>query len=429
MSIPAANVSSDRRHFFMSSAQLEALERREELEKDPLWLKIGSPLRAGGRLLNFELYDDSSAVLALGSHQAKVADLKAKECKRGLVKHSGPVTSVAVMNKSYVVGGSRIALSASWDKLVKVWSVDNPQCILAVLTGHADFVKCLVAHPTLPLVYSGSADKSIIIWKLPANASDLDLGVQGNPVEISPFKIIKGQHTGQIYTLCLNPAADILYSAGSDASVRAWDAMSGAALSMVTGDETEDWQIPRGQHKTNIFDLKATDNGLWTASADNTAIGWDIDTCKADLVLEHKTTVTAVLPIPQVGVVVTGTRGGIIYVWSTDSGAPEIIREIHAHTDDVSCLKVAGRVFYSSGLDETLRVWDIKDVVAFKGSLEYVPAELAELKAQGQQKRTQNTSIISVPAEAAFASGGKQSVLTEEEERELAELMSDLDDL
>ncbi|KAJ1648521.1 hypothetical protein J3B02_000132 [Coemansia erecta] len=431
MSIPGANISSDRRHFFMSSAQLEALEKKEALEKDPLRQKIGSPIRAGGRVLNFELSGTSKAVLALGSHQAKVADLEIKECKRSFVRHSGPVTSVAVMGESYLFEGSRIALSAAWDKTVKVWTVDNPEKILAVLVGHSDFVKCVEAHPSLPLVYTGSADKTIMMWRLPESAKDLLCADENNnnsnkaPIEISPSKIIKGSHTGQIYTLCLDPSAETLYSAGSDASIRAWDALTGkateASATANNNSDDDDWHIPRGQHQTNIFDIKATENGLWTASADKTAIGWDIETCKADLVLEHKTAVTSVLPIPQVGVVVTGTNGGVIYVWSISSGTPGIIREIHAHIDDVTCLKAAGRMFYSSGLDETLRVWDIKDVVEFKGGLEYVPSELADLKKQ--------TPVSSANTKAGSSGNAGHSVLTEEEERELAELMSDLDDL
>ncbi|KAJ1878861.1 hypothetical protein H4R99_004857 [Coemansia sp. RSA 1722] len=418
MSIPGANISSDRRHFFMSSAQLEALEKKEALEQDPLRQKIGNPIRAGGRILGFDLSGPTTAVLALGSHQAKVSDLVAKECKRTYVRHTGPVTSVAVLSSTYILEGSRIGLSASWDKTIKVWMVDRPETTVAVLVGHEDFVKCVVAHPVLPLVYSGSADKTIVVWKLPEDVQELN--AEGAPKEIAPFKVIKGWHTGQIYTMCLDPTAETLYSAGSDASIRAWDAMTGKAIEAAVNNNSDDnnWVIPRGQHKTNIFDIKATDTGLWTASADKTVIGWDLETCTADVVLEHNTVVNCVLPIPQVGVVVTGTNGGVIYVWRVNSGTPGIIREIHAHTDDVTCLRVAGRVFYSSGLDETLRVWDIRDVVDFKDGLEYVPKELAGLKKQEQAVSTSS---------AKNANG--HSVLTEEEERELAELMSDLDDL
>ncbi|KAJ2062293.1 hypothetical protein GGI17_002531 [Coemansia sp. S146] len=419
MSIPGANVSSDRRNFFMSSAQLEALEKKEELEQDPIRQKLGSPLRAPARILGFELCDDNTAVFALANYQARVADLKAGECKKAVVKHTGPVTAVAVMPESYKVAGSRIALSASWDTTVKVWSVNNSQRTLAVLSGHSDFVKCLVAHPTLPLVYTGSSDKTIMFWRLPQSPEELS--GSGEPMVIKPFKTVKGQHTGQIYTMCLDrETAGVLFSAGSDASIRAWNAMDGSPLPADGAAFDGEWVIPRGQHRTNISDIRCIEGGLWTASADKTAISWDIETGKADLVLEHSTTVTAVLPIPQVGVVVTGVRDGVIYVWRVNDGSPRIIREIHAHTDDVTCLRIAGRCFYSSSLDETLRVWGIEDVVGFPGGLEYMPAELAALKAQtAEQSITNSTEKLS----------GSASALTEEEERELAELMSDIDDM
>ncbi|KAJ2791408.1 hypothetical protein H4R20_006869, partial [Coemansia guatemalensis] len=372
MTPAGANISSDRRNFFMSSAQLEALEKKEQQEQDPVRQQLGSPIRTKARVLGFELSDKDTAVLALASHQAKVADLNAGACVKAAVKHAGPVTSVAVLGVGYKAGGSRIAMSASWDKTIKIWAVDNPQRTLAVLTGHSDFVKCLVAHPTMPIIYSGSADKSIMLWRLPESADALMS--EQNPLEIAPFKVIKGKHTGQIYTLCLDPTtASTVYSAGSDASIRAWDALTGAPLA-AAGDDLDSWHIARGQHKTNIFDCKLTENELWTASADKTAVGWDLETRTADLVLEHSTAVTAVLPIPQMGVVVTGVRDGVIYVWQISSGTPVIIREIHAHTDDVTCLRATGRIFYSSGLDETLRKWDIRDVVEFGGGLEYIPA-------------------------------------------------------
>ncbi|PIA18044.1 WD40 repeat-like protein [Coemansia reversa NRRL 1564] len=416
MAPAGANISSDRRNFFMSSAQLEALEKKEQQEQDPVRQQLGSPIRTKARVLGFELCDKDTAVLALASHQAKVADLKAAACVKAAVKHAGPVTSVAVLGAEYRAKGSRIAMSASWDKVIKVWAVDDPQRTLAVLTGHSDFVKCLVAHPTMPIIYSGSADKSIMFWRLPESAEAL-LSEQ-KPLEIAPFKVIKGEHTGQIYTLCLDSTtASTLYSAGSDASIRAWDSYTGVPLA-ATGHDLDSWHIARGQHKTNIFDCKLTENELWTASADKTAVCWDLETRTADIVLEHSTAVTAVLPIPQMGVVVTGVRDGAIYVWRISSGSPVIIREIHAHTDDVTCLRAAGRIFYSSGLDETLRKWDIKDVVEFSGGLEYIPAELKERDEQQSQTFTTATSTTN-PGHSA---------LTEEEERELAELMSDLDD-
>ncbi|KAJ2127581.1 hypothetical protein IW136_006341, partial [Coemansia sp. RSA 678] len=189
----------------MSSAQLDALEKKEELECDPVRQKLGAPLRPGARILSFDLCGNDTVVLGLSSHQAKAANLTTRECTAAAAKHGGPVTAVAVLNESYTVNGSRIALSASWDKIVKVWPVDDPQNTLAVLTGHSDFVKCVAVHPTLPIVYTGSADKSIMFWRLPESLETLAQST--TPQEIAPFKTVKGQHTGQIYAMCLDPVS------------------------------------------------------------------------------------------------------------------------------------------------------------------------------------------------------------------------------
>ncbi|ORX74865.1 WD40 repeat-like protein [Linderina pennispora] len=403
MGFPGANTTTDHRNLFLSDEQIDAIQAKEAKERDPIRQKLGNPVKAPGRILSFAIADQT-AVLALASHKAAVANLTTKECqKQQQVKHTGPVTAVALLSEKYTVGGSRIALSASWDKTVKVWCVDQPTRVVAVLAGHADFVKCMAAHPTLPMVYTGSADKSVMIWKLPETLFT-DAAAE-SPVEISPFKTIKGDHTGQIYAIALDSTGSVLYSTGSDASIRAWDASTGQAAKV----DNEIWEIERGHHKTNVFDIKVSENMLWTASADKTAVGWDMDTRKPDITMQHKAFVTSVLPVMQAGVVITGTRGGDISVWRVSAGAPELIREIHAHSDDVVCLRQQGRLFYSSSLDETLRVWDIKEVIDFKGGMSYVPPELAALRQQ--QKKAAET------------------MLTEDEERELAELMDGLDEL
>ncbi|KAJ1952479.1 hypothetical protein GGI12_006233, partial [Dipsacomyces acuminosporus] len=112
----------------------------------------------------------------------------------------------------------------------------------------------------------------------------------------------------------------------------------------------------------------------------------------------------------------------MLYVWRTGDDSAEIIREIHAHTDDVTHLQLAGRMFYSSGLDETLRVWNMKEILEFSGGISYIPAELAALGSQGQDAQPNEGR------EKNKSQHSGQSMLTEEEERELAELMSDIDD-
>ncbi|KAL2231592.1 UNVERIFIED_CONTAM: Protein JINGUBANG [Sesamum indicum] len=86
--------------------------------------------------------------------------------------HKLPVLCVAV--------GGNLVLSGSADKSICVWRRDvggNHACV-AVLTGHGGPVKCLAVKKDTPtaeeesdseeswIVYSGSLDKSVKIWRV-----------------------------------------------------------------------------------------------------------------------------------------------------------------------------------------------------------------------------------------------------------------------
>lgn len=77
-----------------------------------------------------------------------------------------------------------LVLSGSADKTICVWrrEVSGVHTCLSVLTGHAGPVKCLAIHEDREstkeedrrwIVYSGSLDRSVKVWRLSENAPDL----------------------------------------------------------------------------------------------------------------------------------------------------------------------------------------------------------------------------------------------------------------
>jgi len=48
-------------------------------------------------------------------------------------------------------------VSAADDRLVKVWDYQNKACV-QTLEGHAQNVSCVIFHPELPIILSGSED-------------------------------------------------------------------------------------------------------------------------------------------------------------------------------------------------------------------------------------------------------------------------------
>jgi len=47
--------------------------------------------------------------------------------------------------------------------LVKIWDYQTKACV-ATLEGHTHNVSCVVFHPELPIIISGSEDNSVRIW-------------------------------------------------------------------------------------------------------------------------------------------------------------------------------------------------------------------------------------------------------------------------
>lgn len=56
--------------------------------------------------------------------------------------------------------------SGSYDKVVRVWEVDNGKLLLA-LTGHEFGVSCIEVAKNGEIIASGSFDKTVRIWKFP----------------------------------------------------------------------------------------------------------------------------------------------------------------------------------------------------------------------------------------------------------------------
>ena len=58
----------------------------------------------------------------------------------------------------YFQGGDKpYIVSAADDRLVKVWDYQNKTCV-QTLEGHAQNVSCVIFHPELPIILSGSED-------------------------------------------------------------------------------------------------------------------------------------------------------------------------------------------------------------------------------------------------------------------------------
>jgi WD40 repeat protein len=161
-----------------------------------------------------------------------------------------------------------------------------------------------------------------------------------------------------------------------------------------------------------IFD---SDGDLWTASADKTAKhlvredGW-----KADTTLEHPDFVRDIVVHERGGWVVTACRDEEVRVWNRSTG--DLYHTFSGHFEEVTGLCLIGDLVVSVSIDATVRQWSLK------------PADLVIAREEAiKPEATQEAEMVKANPEAALTEDEERELkeLMENEERELQELMAE----
>ncbi|KAG1139994.1 hypothetical protein G6F37_005644 [Rhizopus arrhizus] len=264
---------------------------------------------------------------------------------------------------SVVTGKDNTIWTGSWDKTIKKWDATTGEC-LATLEGHTDFIKTIILAGNS--LYSASSDCFLRRWNIQTLESTA----------------AEKKHKRPIESLAISMDGKFIYSASSDGVMMKWD--------------TESMQVQKTYvgHETSIYCVRIWEDDLWTASADKTVRRWNIETGNVDMILKHPDRVKSLaLAGPYI---VTGSSDDDIRVWDIASG--KLVCIIEGHFDEVSSLEIFGSTVYSGSLDCSIRRW---------------PLTAASIKEYNEAK---NKKKVEEPT---------KSGLTEEEERELAELLSD----
>lgn len=120
----------------------------------------------------------------------------------------------------------------------------------------------------------------------------------------------------------------------------------------------------------------------------------------------------------------TGCRDEHIRVW--DMGTDKCVRLVKGHSDEVSCLAVSGQTLWSGSIDGTVRSWDLAGISCLHFLLRSFNlmqhllqcADVLAGKLSGDATAEEQELLAE---EAAAAE--KPSLMTAEEEAELADLM------
>ncbi|XP_024394921.1 protein JINGUBANG [Physcomitrium patens] len=213
------------------------------------------------------------------------------------INHNDSISCLAV--------GNGVLYSGSWDKSVKVWRLSDFKC-LESLCGHIDAVNALAVDKQHDLLYTGSGDTTVKVYQRQ------DLGNKKSQHVLVATLEVKSP----VNALALSPEGALLYTAQSDKTVTIWK------MKEIDGDRQ--WTAVgtlRG-HRLAILCLTIMSNLVITGSADTTVRVWrrdaeDVHTCLSVMV-GHTGPVKSLCVLSDMAMgalVYSGSMDGDIRVW------------------------------------------------------------------------------------------------------------------
>ncbi|PLN84290.1 WD repeat protein [Aspergillus taichungensis] len=371
--------SSHRGDFFQTTTALEEQNRKDtkSLNTD------GSPIRLQSKILAVQADPVNAGVVFVAQSGGTVRKiiLETGEIAAVFKGPTAPITSICFSPDG------RLLFAGCWDKTIWSWEVATTQPKLRY-EGHTDFVRSVVSTrlKEQDVLVSGGADAQILVF-------DMTSGQR--------LSVMKG-HVKGVQDLAVDPISLdsespelTVFSAGSDREIRQFD-IAGGSKDLTGTDAIL-------AHDTNVYKLYFDRDGdLWTASADKTAkcLARE-DSWKPNLTLTHPDYVRDVVVCEQGGWVVTACRDEEVRVWNRSTG--KLHHTFSGHFEEVTGLVLSGWTVVSVSIDATVRQWSLK------------PDDLQNAVEKAKKP-------IEEDEEKPDSSG---PMLTEEEERELAELMGE----
>ncbi|NTU78179.1 MAG: protein kinase [Chloroflexales bacterium] len=203
------------------------------------------------------------------------------------------------------------------------------------LKGHQSFVHAVAWEPAGRLMVSGSADKTLRIWRAEDGAT---------------MACLEGGHTDRVLCVAWSPDGRTIASGGADRIVQLWSAEDGRLLKTLAG------------HSDQVTCLAWNMAGdvLATISADSTVRLWaygDDEGEPRELLVPERPKGYAAAWRPDDQILATGYGDGLVRLWQVDE--PVRVHNLAGHSSYVYSVAWSpdGQTLASAGADKTVRLW------------------------------------------------------------------------
>jgi WD40 repeat protein len=329
-----------------------------------------------GKLLATGSADKRILIYDLPPAGSRVSELRERLVLEG---HKGSISCLAFSPDSKKIATGTDLVTRKGPAEVKLWNVADGT-ILSSWNDHTGDVATVAFHATRPLLATGGADPGFRVRDLSNKALDVFRQTQ-TPVTSLTFspsgtELITGSvgramlawdveawheqarfmgHSGPITGLyLLAGGADApIFSVAADRSVRSWS----LATATVRGTRFSG-------HESWVTALVLTPDGkkLISGSWDGTVRVWDVETGKADPILEsHKSKIYSVAVSRDGKRAASGGGNGEVYLWDLESNSE--LAHLEGHDEETEINGIAytpdGKRVVTASADGEIRIWEV----------------------------------------------------------------------
>jgi WD40 repeat protein/serine/threonine protein kinase len=310
--------------------------------------------------------------------------------------HEGDALAVAFAPD----GGDRIATGGE-DGRVRLWRASDGLPI-ARHAGHSGPVRELAFRPDARALASGGDDTTLAVWDLGEASARLEAGGDAEAVLADSRELLTLLgHEGPVSGLAFSADGALLFSAGRDGSLRAWDPEYGGPttelidsrftkpgadvrLAQVTAVDFHPngwlcltghadgsiaiWDTLRGElqdilrghrHAVTSARFGPDGNTILSASVDRWAILWNVAARSEEMRFQHAAQVNAAVLAPDRSFVVTAGSDRIAHVFN--AATEEELYRLGEHDDWVNAVAVTpdSAEVWTASRDGKLRLWRV----------------------------------------------------------------------
>ena len=284
---------------------------------------------------------------------------------------------VAAVHTVVYSPNSKILMSASHDKTVKLWNVEDGKHILS-LGDHNNLIDVVAYSPDGKTLASGSPDKTVKLWdaadgkvihtmedhieRIIAIAYSPDgktLASGSADHTIKLWNVADGSliaslesHSDGVNAVAFSPNGKTLASASDDTTIKLWDTADGKLIHTMEGN------IER--IRAVAYSYSPNGKTLASGSADHTIKLWNVADGSLIASLEgHSNRVNAVAYSPDGKTLASASFDKTIKLWGTANG--NLIASLEGHSDGVNAVAFSpdGKTLASASEDTTIKLWNL----------------------------------------------------------------------